>query len=298
MPTAGLGYKAPVTLDELLSILSELGSRARVIAGGTDLVPAMRKRKLAPQVTTLVSLKNLLLRYIRPNGGGLGIGAATTHAEIASSALVVREAPLLAAGSGMVGSPQIRNVATVGGNICSAGPSADTAAPLMALDARLRVVSRRGERMVPIREFYRGPSRTCLEPDEALLEILVPELPPHSGTHYAKFSPRSFMDLAWVGVAVVVCLDPSLSRCDDVRIGLSAVAPSPMRATRSEAVLRGREITDDLVAEMAQIASEECDPNPSSRRVPAWYRREMVAVLTRRGFDEARRIAAGEPRRR
>jgi CO/xanthine dehydrogenase FAD-binding subunit len=296
--TAGLGYQAPVTLDELLSILSELGSRARVIAGGTDLVPAMHKRKLAPEVTALVSLKNLPLRYIRPNGAGLVIGAATTHAEIASSAIVAREAPFLATASGMVGSPQIRNVATVGGNICNAGPSADTAAPLMALDARLRVVSRRGERMVPIREFYRGPSRNCLEPDEALLEILVPELPPHSGTHYVKFSPRSFMDLAWVGVAVVVCLDSSLSRCDDVRIGLSAVAPSPMRATRSEAVLRGREITDDLVAEMAQVASEECEPNPGSRRVPAWYRREMVAVLTRRGFDEARRIAAGEPCRR
>jgi len=295
--TAGLDYLAPVTLAELFDILSELREKARIIAGGTDVVPAMRKGKLGPEVTTLVSLKNLPLRYIRKDGrgeGGLAIGAATTHAELAASELVRREASALAAGAGSVGSLQIRNVATIGGNIANAGPSADTAAPLLALGALVRIASKRGERLVPIDRFYRGPSRSCLEPDEVVLEFILPEAPSHSASHYTKFSPRSYMDLAWVGVAVMVCLDPSLRRCDDVRIGLSAVAPAPMRAYRAESVLRGREMTEGLVAEAARAASEECEPNPRSRRVPAWYRREMVAVLVRRGLAEARRAAAGE----
>ena len=293
LASSPLEYLAPATLEQLLEVLSDLGPKAKVIAGGTDLVPAMRKGKLPPAVTTLISLRNLSLSYIRESAEGLRIGAATPHADVAASPLVRREAPLLATGSGAVGSLQIRNVATIGGNIANAGPSADTSAPLLALDAQLVVAGRHGWRTLPIREFYSGPSQNSLEPGEVVVEFLLPKLAPHTGTHYVKFSPRSFMDLAWVGVAVVATFDPAGRVCQDARLGLAAVNPFPMRAVKAEAVIRGREITGDLIAVMARAASEECNPNPRSRRVPAWYRREMVAVLTRRGFLEARRIATG-----
>jgi carbon-monoxide dehydrogenase medium subunit len=282
----------PTSQAQMLDVIGQFGRRARVLAGGTDLVPSMHKGKLDANVVALVSLRQSSLNYIRKDTEGLVIGSATTHTDVATSALVRAEAAALATGSGAVGSLQIRNVATIGGNLCTAGPSADTSAPLTALDARLIAASKRGTRVIPITQWYLGPSRNCLEPDEALIEIVVPTLPPFTGTHYRKFSPRSYMDLAWVGVAVVVTLDKSLKLCEDVRIGLSAVSPSPMRAVKAEAVVRGREITDGLLDKMAETASEECNPNPRSRRVPAWYRRDMVRVLTKRGFNEARRLAA------
>lgn len=292
MSSMDLEYVAPTSMAQLLDALDEYGGQAKVLAGGTDLVPSVHRGKLDAKVKALISLKGLSLSHLRGDAEGLVIGSATTHTDVATSSLVKAEAAALATGSGAVGSLQIRNVATIGGNICNAGPSADTSAPLMALDARLVAASKRGTRVIPIAQWYLGPSRNCLEPDEVLVEMVVPALPPRSGSHYRKFSPRSYMDLAWVGVAVVVTLDKSLKRCEDVRIGLSAVSPSPMRAVQAEAVIRGQEITDGLLDRMAQTASEECRPNPRSRRVPAWYRRDMVRVLTKRGFDEARRLAA------
>ncbi len=292
MTKKDLNYLAPAGLEPLLNILVEYGEKARLLAGGTDLIPAMHKDKLDPKVTTLVSLKRTALGYIHERDGNLVIGSATTHTDVATSPLVRTKAALLATGSGAVGSLQIRNVATIGGNVCNAGPSADTSAPLMALDAQLVAASKRGRRVVPVSQWYLGPSRNTLLPDEALVEIVIPGLPPRTGTHYQKFSPRSYMDLAWVGVAVVVTLDHKLKRCEDVRIGLSAVSPSPMRAIKAEAILKSVEISEDLIDRAALAASEECNPNPRSRRVPAWYRREMVRVLTKRGFLEAMRLAS------
>ena len=288
MTSIHLEYLTPKTVDELLGHLGDLGRKAKVIAGGTDLVPAMHRAKLDSGLEALVSLKQLPLRYIREAGPDLLIGAATTHTEVATSPTIRTYAPLLSTGCGKVGSLQIRNVATIGGNVANAGPSADSSAPLMALGARLRLASKaRGTREVPIDQFYLGPSKSVLEPDEALVEIVVPKMTARSAGLYEKFSPRSYMDLAWVGVAAVVTLDESLKSCADVRIGLSAVSPSPMRAAKAEEVIRGQAITDELIDRMAQTASEECNPNPRSRRVPAWYRREMVRTLTGRLFREA-----------
>jgi carbon-monoxide dehydrogenase medium subunit len=269
-------------LEELVEILSRLGPRARIIAGGTDLVPAMRRGKFPAGVDTLVSLSSVpgLDRIWEDGQGWLRLGARVTHADVVRSELVAARARLLQEACRTVGSVQIRNVATVVGNICNSGPSADTSAPLLALEATLRVLSRQRERMIPLGQFYTGPSQNVLEPGEVVTEILIPPLPPRSGTVYVKFSPRSHMDLAWVGVAVIVVLDESLSVFEDVRLGLSAVAPVPMRARRAEAVLKGQPVSLDRVEEAARLASEECNPNPRSRRVPAWYRREMVRVLT------------------
>ncbi|HHY94077.1 MAG TPA: xanthine dehydrogenase family protein subunit M [Firmicutes bacterium] len=287
-----LEYEAPVRLEDLLTHMARLGTKARILAGGTDLVPAMRKGKVGSGVTTLVSLKNLPLRYIREDGdGSLRIGSATTHDEIASSPLVNRKAPLLAQGSSLVGSQQIRNVATIGGNLCNAGPSADTAAPLLALKAELKVVSLRGARLVPVEQFYRGPSVSCLEPEEVLTEVIIPRLPERTGSWYEKFSPRSYMDLAWVGVAVLVQLDDRLENFQQVRIGLSAVNPIPMRAKKAEATLMAAPVCQEGIEAAAEVASQECNPNPRSRRVPAAYRREIVRVLTRRLIERAVQMA-------
>lgn len=297
MTTVNLDYYTPASVEDLLSRLADLGSRAKVIAGGTDLVPAMRKSTLSADTEALVSLKGVPLRYIRETAEDLHIGAAATHTDVATSPLVRASAPLLATGCGKVGSLQIRNVATVGGNVCNAGPSADSSAPLMALGARLHLASKaRGIREVPIGQFYVGPGQSVRGPDEVLTEIIVPKLGARTAGLYEKFSPRGFMDLAWVGVAVIVGLDESLNQCVDVRIGLSAVSPAPMRAIKAEEVIRGRTVTDDIIDQMARTASEECNPNPRSRRVPAWYRREIVRTLTGRLFRQAVDAARGSAR--
>ena len=222
-------------------------------------------------------------------GVGLTIGAAATVRAVETSAVVRAKYPVLAYAASTLASIQIRNLATVAGNICRASPSADMPPALLVLDAAVVLAGPAGERVVPLAEFFTGPGRTVRQPNELLTEIRVPPPQPHSGAAYIKHSPRRAMDLAVVGVAAAVTLQDGL--CRNVRIALGAVAATPRRAREAEAVLEGCEPTAARLEEAARVAATECSPI-SDVRGSADYRREMVRVNTARALQQALEAAA------
>src|SRR6185437_11106995 len=195
---------------------------------------------------------------------------------------------IVADGAGLIGSIQIRNLATVGGNLCNAAPSADVSPPLIAAGARAEIIGPDGTRSVPMDEFFLGPRRTVLGPTELLLGVWVPEPAARSGGHYLRHTPRKEMDIAVVGVGSTITLDGE--RCADARIALGAVAPTPVRARGAEEALRGQVVSPDLIEEAARLAAEDARPI-SDVRGSAEFRRHLVAVLTRRTLTAAWNIA-------
>jgi CO/xanthine dehydrogenase FAD-binding subunit len=278
-------YLAPKTIDEALSLLSQYKGRAMVIAGGTDVLPKLKRREArAPEY--IIDLKGIRdLDYIEyDDNSGLNIGAlATIHAVETSPIIHDRFGVLFHAAESMA-SPQVRNRGTIAGNICNAVPSADAAPALLTLEASLKLTSQSGERIVNIDDFFTGPNETCLTDEEILQEIQVSSLPPRSRGRYLKLTPRRSMDLAMVGVAVVVVADDGI--CSDIRIALGAVAPTPIRARQAENIVKGQKLSEDLIKRAAWRAAEECRPI-SDHRASAEYRREMVKVLTKRAINQA-----------
>lgn len=277
-------YLAPKTLDEALALLSEHKGKARVIAGGTDLLPKMKSWEVVPQY--LIGLKNISgLDYIKhTETDGLRFGALTTLNSIDTSPIIQERFDVLAQAAHSMASTQIRNVGTVAGNLCMAVPSADTAPALIVLGAKLKLVTPRGERIVAVEEVFTGPGETVLDEAELLVEVYIPNMPLHSGAIYLKHTLRRAMDLAIVGVAAMVTSHNGA--CKDVKIALGAVAPTPIRATGAEAVLSRKAVNDELIREAARVASEEARPI-SDIRASTEYRREMVRVLTRRAVKQA-----------
>lgn len=278
-------YLAPKTIHEAISMLSQYKGKAKVIAGGTDLVPKMKRGEIkAPEY--IIDLKGIPdLDYIKyDENDGLRFGPLTTIHSIEASPIIKEKFNVLAQAAYSMASGQVRNRGTVAGNICSAVPSADTAPALLTLEARLTIASHAGERTVNIGDFFRGAGETVLTNEELLLEIQAPNLPPNSVGAYLKLSPRRAMDLAVVGVAVVFLLKGGV--CRDMRIALGAVAPTPIRAKRAEDVIKGEGFNDELIERIAQIAAEESHPIDDIRS-SAEYRREMVKVLTRRAISQA-----------
>jgi CO/xanthine dehydrogenase FAD-binding subunit len=204
------------------------------------------------------------------------------------SPLVREHCPVLANALRTMACPQVRNRATITGNLCSAVPSADSAPGLLVLEGMLKLVSQKGERVVPITDFFTGPRKTILADDELLTEIHIPSLPPKYKGIYLKLSPRKSMDLAVVGVAAFVVRDGDV--CKDVRIALGAVAPTPLRARKAESALIGKKLTDDSIIEAARAASTECRPI-DDHRASAEYRCDMVYVLTRRALAQIKEEA-------
>lgn len=285
-------YHAPSSLAEAISLMTQYENNAQFIAGGTDLLVAMKKREVTPQ--HLISLKAIAaLKGIVPvNGGGLKIGALTTLAEIERSEVIKKNFAPLWDAVDVMASPQIRSLATIGGNLCSAVPSADTAPPLIALNASLKIVGLHGERIVPVEDFFTGPKETVRKPNEILAEILVPKPETSSAGCYLKLMRRRALDLALVGVAVYLKLDEERKTCKDARIALGAVAPTPIRVPEAEACLVNKPIDDAHISEAARVAATHSRPI-SDIRASSEYRREMVEVLTRRALTEAyRRICA------
>lgn len=278
-------YLAPKTVEEACSMLFQYGKKARILAGGTDLLVKMKDREFTPQY--LIGLKGISsLDYIDYDEmDGLTIGALASNQSIASSAVMQQKFGMLAQAASMIGTPQIRNLGTIGGNLCNAAPSADTAAPLIALDAKAKLVSRRRERTISLGQFCVCPGETCLQADELLTEIQVPKLPPRTGCAYIKLFSRGSVDIATVGVAVRLTLTDD-GTCKDARVVLGAVAPTPMRAKLAEAAVIGTKIKDKVIEQAAQAASEEASPI-SDVRSSAEYRREMVKVLTRRALKQS-----------
>jgi CO/xanthine dehydrogenase FAD-binding subunit len=283
--TEPFDFYQPATLQEASRLLKENGPGGRFLAGGTDLVIALKEKGLLPKY--VVDLKKVPgLAGIRENtDGSITIGALTTMREIEISPLMVRKYPFLAQSAAEVGSIQIRNRATVGGNMANATPSADTAPALIALNGTAKIVGLSGERTVALEEFFTGPGQTVMSPDEILTEITIPKTGPRLVGEYIKFSPREMMDLAYVGVAVVYNRGED-KKCEGVRIVLGAVAPTPIRAKRAEAALEGQTLTESLAEKAGAIAAEESKPI-SDVRSSAEYRRAMVGAMTQRALLNA-----------
>ncbi len=270
------------TVGEACSLLAKYKGEARLIAGGTDLLVCMKRREMCPKC--LINIKAIPeLDYIHYSREGLRIGALATISDVESSPVIRERFPILADTAHQIGTPHIRNVGTIGGNLCNAAPSADTALPLIGLGARARISGPKGERIIVLEEFFVGPGETALQDGEMLTEIQVPEPPAHILGVYLKLPARTVIDIAVVGVAVIVRLDSK--NIVDVRIVLGAVAPTPIRARKAEEIIKGNVVEDIRIEKAAQAAAEEAEPI-SDVRGSAEYRREMVKVLTGRAVKQ------------
>jgi len=283
--TEAFEFYQPSTLQEASRLLKDNGPGGRFLAGGTDLVIAMKEKGLLPKY--IVDLKRVPgLSGIRENSdGSLTLGALTTMYTIETSALIKKKYPFLAQSAAEVGSIQIRNRATIGGNMSNASPSADTSPAFIALGATATVANGSGERKIAIEDFFKGPGQCALNQDEILTEVTIPKTAANLVGEYIKFSPREMMDLAYVGVAVVYNLADD-KKCTGVRIVLGAVAPTPIRAKRAEAALEGQILTEALAEKVGQLAAEEAKPI-SDVRSSADYRRAMVGTMTKRALLNA-----------
>jgi carbon-monoxide dehydrogenase medium subunit len=278
-------FHQPTSVAEASRLLRENGPGGRFLAGGTDLVIAMKEKGLVPKY--IVDLKRVPgLNGIRENvDGSVTIGALTTMFNVETSPVVRKRYPFLAQSAAEVGSIQIRNRATVGGNMANATPSADVAPALIALDATARIAGIGGERTVALEQFFRGPGQTVMDADEVLTGVTIPNTGADLVGEYIKFSPRDMMDLAYVGVAVAYRFGGNRT-CTGVRIVLGAVAPTPIRARNSEALLEGQALTEDLAGKAGDEAARESRPI-SDVRSSADYRRAMVGVMTKRALLNA-----------
>jgi carbon-monoxide dehydrogenase medium subunit len=286
-----MDYFEPKTVSEALSLLAKYGDQAKVIAGGTDVMVDIKYKE---EPGCLVNIKKIPgLSGIQENGGTLRIGALTTIRALETSPLVRDKLPALWESSHQFASLQIRNTATIGGNICRASPSGETLTPLLVLEATGKLVFSDGEKTEPFQSFFQGPGKTSLGAKGLLTEIEVPCAAAGSRSVYLKHAVRGAMDIAVVGVAILITPDAVKNRLQEVRIGLGAVAPTPLRATRTEALLRGQPLTAALLKEAGAMAATESSPI-GDQRSSAEYRRWIVEALTRRGLEQTWRGATGK----
>jgi carbon-monoxide dehydrogenase medium subunit len=279
----------PRSIDEALRVLSDRGPDAKLLAGGTDLLPQMKNGLLAPGC--VVDLSGVArIRILEPDARGLRVGAAVSARALERHTVVRSTYTALAESAALVGSIQVRNLATLGGNLCNAAPSADMAPPLLALDAVAVIAGPRGERRVPFADFFTGVRRTVLGADEVLVEIAVPAPGPRSGGQYLRHTPRRELDIAVVGVASQLTLSDGV--CAKARIALAAVAPVPLRAHRAEQALQGKPVTPEAIERAAELAVGIARPI-SDQRGSADYRHHLVRVLTRRTLRTALTRAGG-----
>ena len=269
------GYFNPIKIDDAISILEKLGKRVMILAGGTDLLNQMKLRQIMPEF--ILNIKNMReLDYIKQHQG-LEMGALTTITAIRESNLIKKEYLSLYDAAEWFGTPPIRNMATVGGNICRSSPSSDMVAPLMALDVKLKLVGPRGERTVAIEEFVSGTGGNVLD-REILTKIVVPQQEKSSGTAFKKLK-RSSADLAKVNCAVRIVIKDGT--CEDIRIVLGAVADRVFRARKAEEIIKGQKVTNATIEETAKKASQEAQPITDVRST-AEYREQMINVLVKR----------------
>ena len=272
-------FYEPTTLAEASRLFAE--EHAQLLAGGTDIIIGMKAYTETPE--SVISLQKIPgLAGITTDGDSISIGAMTKVREVELSGDIQQHHTALAEGAAEIGSIQIRNLATIGGNIAHASPAADTVAGLLVADAQVDIASADGERSVPIDELFTGPGQTVLTPGEIITRFRLPS--PASGSHYIKHKIREVMDLAFIGVASAINMDNGT--ITDARIGLAAVAPTPIRATAAEDLLKGNAPTPALLEQAGEAAAAATSPI-SDLRCSAEHRREMVDVLTRRTLQYA-----------
>jgi len=273
-------YLTPTSISEAISLHENYGNQAQYIAGGTDVMVKIKEGKISPQY--VISLRHLQgLDHIIYEKGELTIGAMVTHRMLELSPTIRKEFPILIDAVENIGSVQIRNVATIGGNIVNAVPSADGAIPLVTLGAEVRVIGPKGKRAMALEDFFIGPGKTLLKSGEILVEFVIPKLPPHTGTAYWKHTRRAAMELPILGVAVLISLDDDMQTCTEAKIGMGVVAPTPMRAKNAEAILKGKKVDEEILKKAGKAAAEECKARDSIRG-KAWYRRDMVELFVQR----------------
>jgi carbon-monoxide dehydrogenase medium subunit len=284
-------YFEPKSISDALSLLVKHGAEAKVIAGGTDVMVDI---KFKEEPGCLVNIKKIpSLAGISESGGALRIGALTTIREIETSALVRDKLPVLWEASHQFASLQVRNTATIGGNICRASPSGETLTPLLVLEANAILAFSDGERSEPFKSFFQGPGKSAAGAKGLLTEIEVPFPPAGSKGVYLKHAVRGAMDIAMVGVAVLLTPDGATNNIQEVRIGLGAVAPTPVRAPKTEALLKGKPLTATLLKEAGALAASEASPI-TDQRSSAENRRWIVEALTRRGLEQTWKAATGK----
>ena len=277
-------YYMPGTIEEAIGLLQSKGPDARVMAGGTDLMIKMRHGGL--KLKTIVALKGIKgLDQIRfDKAAGLTIGATALLADVATHPDILKFYPTVAAAARGTANAQVRNMGTVIGNLCNASPAADNAPTLLALGADVHIRGPLGERMMPLEEFFRGPGVTALQPFEIVTAVHVAVPSPNSATAYLSLSARGKLDCTAVGAAAKVTLNGS--KCEDVRVFISACGPTPIRAVKAESIIRGKEWTADVLEKAGVQASEETTPI-TDLRASANYRSKIVAVLARRALQGA-----------
>lgn len=287
-----IDYRKPKDVTEALALLENAKGRGRLIAGGTDLVLQLKRGEY--QADLLVDITGIQeLKRIQEKDGWIRIGAGVTHGEVARSSLIRGEAKALAEGCGQVGSPQMRNIATLVGNVMTAQPAADGTIPLMALEAELRVVSIGGERWVALEEAYRGVGLSTIDAtQEIATELRFKRLGSHSSSRFFRMARRKALALPILNGAIAVVFNPSMNRIERARIAIGPVADKPFRSRDAEAYLVSNEISSELISEAARISSEEARPRSSLLRGSDVYRKEMLRLyLTRtiqRIVDEAK----------
>ncbi len=283
MIPGAFSYSAPRSLPEALGLLAERGADAKVLAGGQSLIPLMRFRLAEPR--WLVDINRVPgLDGIREEDGHLVVGALTREVDLERSPLVRERYPLLHDASMVVADPLVRNLATVGGNLAHGDPANDHPAAMLALRAEVVASSPRGERVIPIDDFFVDAFTTALAPDEILTAIRVPAPPPRSGGAYVKFE-RKVGDYAIAATAAFLALDPD-GTVAAAGIGLTNASYTPLRARAAEAALVGREPIEEAIREAAEAAAREADP-ASDLRGPAEYKRAMIRTMTRRALARA-----------
>lgn len=278
-------YHEPGSLDEATRLLDQIGKEASVLAGGTDLLVNMKLCKTAPKhVVSIARIEDL--RRVKRELGTLTLGACVTAGELKEREEIKTEFNGLCQSAGSLGSPLIRNLATVGGNIVTARPAADLPPSLMAYGASIVLRKDKGERIIPLEGFFKGPGQTMIEPNEILCAMILNEPPPYSGGGYVKLGVRKALEISLVNVAAFLALDGPSGPIKEAKIVLGAVAPIPIRSSSAEAVLMGERPDDALFDKAGNAASRDAKPIDDFRG-SAEYRREMVKVLTRRALKLA-----------
>ncbi len=280
-------YLLPQSLPEALDMLAAYEGRARVIAGGTDVVPQLRSREMV--VEALVDITRLPdMDLLAQEGDHIVLGGAVTHGKVSSSPLIREKAPILAEGAGRMGSPQIRNVATVAGNLVSAHPAADTAIPLLALNGSVTIASKEGERDVPLSGFFKEKGGCVLDcGKEILTRISIPVFQENQGGSYLRLSKRQSLTIAVLVSAVVVRVNPEDNRIMEATMAFGPVAPVPLRDLKTEALLKGAPVSKETVEMAADSAFLHANPISSAVWGSATYKKEMVRVFAGRGLRKA-----------
>ncbi|MGE0682637.1 MAG: xanthine dehydrogenase family protein subunit M [Candidatus Binatia bacterium] len=277
-------YESPKSLAQALSLLAVAGEKGRALAGGTDLIIQMRAGVRNPQqIVDVKSIPELQTIAFSPQDG-LRLGAAVSCARITEDTVLKQHYPGLVEAAALIGSDQIQNRCSLGGNLCNGSPAADTTPALIALGATCVIASSKGTRTAPVEQIVTAPGRTVLQPDELLIEFLIPAPKPHSSDCYQRFIPRNEMDIAVVGVGATVTVEGG--KFTAARIGLGAVAATPLLAKEAGDSLVGKPVNDESIAAAAALAQKIATPITDMRGT-AEYRKHLVGVLTRRVVKEA-----------